>query len=225
LRRSEAGARTIASWRAAALVAASLLLASLGGCDSGTKWHSTDLTGAFPALSFTMTRAADGKQVTAADYRGQVVMVYFGYTFCPDVCPTTLANVAEVLKRMGPDASHVRVLFVTVDPKRDTPDILRAYVKNFAPQIDGLRGTPDQLASMARRYRVAYSATSAKDGQPYEVTHSSAVYVFDGSGAARLLVSSLSTAQPDIAGAASDLKRLVEDANPPGLIDRLLRLV
>jgi protein SCO1/2 len=225
LRRCEAGARPIASWRAAALVAVGLLLAALGGCDSGSKWHSTNLTGAFPALTFTMTRAADGKQVTAADYRGQVVMVYFGYTFCPDVCPTTLANVAEMLKRMGPDAQHVRVLFVTVDPKRDTPDILRAYVKNFAPQVVGLRGTPDQLASMARRYRVAYSTTSAKDGQPYEVTHSSAIYVFDGSGAARLLVSSLSTAQPDIAGAAADLKRLVEDANPPSLIDRLLRLV
>ena len=169
-----------------------------------------------------MTRASDGREVTAADYRGQVVMLYFGYTFCPDVCPTTLANIAAVFDRLGPQAAqHVRVLFVTVDPERDTEPALAAYVKNFAPQIEGLRGTPDQLAALARRYRVAYSVAPATRDHPYEVTHSPAIYVFDGSGAARLLVSSLGTPAPDVAGTAADLQRLVDEAHPQGWFARL----
>ncbi len=148
-------------------------------------------------------------------------MLYFGYTFCPDICPTTLANVAEILNQLGPEAEHVRVLFVTVDPDRDTAPVLAAYVKNFAPQIEGLRGTPDQLEALARRYRIAYSVTPETKDHPYEVTHSSAIYVFDASGAARLLVSSLGTAEPDVAGTAADLKQLVEEANPPGWFARL----
>ena len=172
-----------------------------------------------------MTRASDGKRVTAEDYHGQVVMLYFGYTYCPDVCPTTLSNLADVLKRLGPDAQHVRVLFVTVDPNRDTPSVLAEYVKNFAPQIEGLRGSPDQLAALARRYRVVYSVSPETKDHPYEVTHSSAIYVFDGTGTARLLVPSLSSTTPDIGGTTADLRHLVVQANPPGLFARLLRLV
>lgn len=211
--------------RVAGLIVVGLVLVLLGGCNSGAKWHSIDVSGSFPPLGFTMTRASDGKRVTAADYRGRIVMVYFGYTFCPDVCPTTLSNVANILTRLGPDAKHVRVLFVTVDPNRDTPPVLAAYVKHFAPQIEGLRGTPDELAALARRYRVAYSVTPESKNHPYEVTHGSAIYVFDGSGAIRLLVASLASAKPDLAGTAADLRRLVEKANPPGLFARLLRLV
>ena len=211
--------------RVVGLVGAALGLALLCGCGKGAQWHATDVSGAFPPLAIAMQRASDGKEVTQADYRGQTVLLYFGYTFCPDICPTTLANIADILTRLGPDAQHVRVLFVTVDPNRDTPSVLAAYVRNFAPQIDGLRGTPDQLAALARRYRVYYSVTPGTKDHPYEVSHSSAIYIFDGSGAARLLVSSLGTAQPDIAGTAADLRRLVDEANPPGLLARLLRLV
>jgi protein SCO1 len=197
----------------------------LAGCDDNTKWHSVDVSGSLPPLSFTMTRASDGKAVTQADYRGQIVLLYFGYTFCPDVCPTTLSNIHDILTRIGPDAQHVRVLFVTVDPNRDTAPVLAAYVENFAPQIAGLRGTPDQLAALARRYRVVYSVTPATDDHPYEVTHSSAIYVFDGSDAARLIIASLASTTPDIPGTAADLKRLVEQVHSPGLVARLLRLV
>ena len=211
--------------RAGGLVGAAVCLALLGGCDSGAKWHSIDVSGSSPPLAFTMTRASDGKQVTAADYRGEIVMLYFGYTFCPDVCPTTLSNIAASLDRLGPDARHVRVLFVTVDPDRDTPSVLATYVKNFGSQVEGLRGTPDQLTALARRYRVVYSVRPATKDHPYEVTHASAIYVFDGSGAARLLVPSLASKTPDIAGTAGDLERLIEETNPPGLISRLLRLV
>jgi protein SCO1/2 len=205
---------------------AGLAVALLGGCSREGTWHATDISGSFPDLAFTMTRAADGKPVTAADYRGQVAMLYFGYTFCPDVCPTTLANVADMLSGLGDTARHVRFLFVTVDPNRDSAAVLADYVENFGPRVDGLRGTPDQLAALARRYRVVYSVTPESAGHPYEVTHSSAIYVFDASGAARLVTTSLSSAKPDEAGVGADLKRLVEQtASPPGLIDRLLRLV
>lgn len=183
----------------------------LAGCDQPASWHSMDVSGSAPPLQFTMTRASDGKLVTNADYRGQVVLLYFGYTFCPDVCPATLANLAQILGRLGPEARQVRVLFVTVDPNRDTLAVLAAYVKNFAPQIDGLRGTPDQLESLARRYRLVYSVTPETKTHPYEVTHASAIYVFDRSGAARLLVPSLASATPDTAGIVLDLKRLIAE--------------
>jgi protein SCO1/2 len=136
-----------------------------------------------------------------------------------------LSNVDDILKRLGPDAKHVRLLFVTVDPGRDTPSLLAEYVKNFGPRFDGLRGTPDQLAALARRYRLVYSVKPETKDHPYEVTHSAAIYVFDGSGAARLLVPSLASTTPDIAGTAADLRRLVEETHPPGFFTRILRLV
>ncbi len=185
----------------------------LTGCGKTEKWHSTNLKGSMPNLAFTMTRASDGQQVTAKDFRGKVTLLYFGYTFCPDVCPTTLSNIGAVLKKLGPKADQVRMLFVTVDPNRDTLDVLKHYTKLFAPQIVGLRGTPDQLAALARRYRVSYSVTPKSPGHPYEVSHSSAVYVFDKTGALRLLISSMSTAKPDIDGATADLKRLIDESD------------
>ncbi len=135
-----------------------------------------------------MMDASTGKPVTATDFRGKVVLLYFGYTLCPDFCPTTLTNLADVLDKLGALANQVRILFVTVDPNRDSLDTLKGYVKLFAPQIVGLRGTPDQLAELARRYRVAYSVTPASNGHPYQVTHSSIVFVFDAAGQARLIL-------------------------------------
>jgi protein SCO1/2 len=184
---------------------------ALSGCTPSAKWHAMNVSGSKP--------------VTAADYRGKIVLLYLGYTNCPDVCPTTLANLASVLRRLGSDANHVRILFVTVDPNRDTPQVLKEYVENFAPQIDGLRGTADQLEALARRYRLVYSVEPETKDHPYEVTHSSAIYVFDGSGAARLLIASLSTTTPDIPGTAADLKRLAEAGSPPGFFAQLMRLV
>ncbi|HUY69214.1 MAG TPA: SCO family protein, partial [Alphaproteobacteria bacterium] len=142
--------------RPAAVFCAFALIALLAGCDNG-HWHSMNIEGSSPPLAFHMTRAADGKPVTAADYRGKVVMLYFGYTFCPDACPMTLTNIGRILDRLGPLAKNIRVLFVTVDPNRDTLPVLKAYMKHFVPQIAGLRGTPDQIAALARRYRVVYS--------------------------------------------------------------------
>lgn len=207
--------------RLGAPLAACLALVLLAGCGAGSAWHAVDVTGSLPPLSLTMTRSEDGKQVTQADYRGETVLLYFGYTNCPDVCPTTLSEVHDILTRLGPEARHVRMLFVTVDPNRDTAPVLSAYVKNFGTEIDGLRGTPDELAALARRYRVEYSVTPASGNHPYDVTHSSAIFVFDGSGAARLIVASLSSTAPDVAGTTADLKRLVDEGHPPGLLAQL----
>jgi protein SCO1/2 len=190
--------------RAVTLIAITLLSA----CTASATWHDTDITGAVPALALTMTRASDGQTVTGADYRGKVTLLYFGYTQCPDVCPMTLSNAALVLRALGPAANDVRVLFVTVDPNRDTLPVLKQYAAAFAPQIVGLRGDPNQLAALARRFRVAYSV-DPKGPDGYTVSHSSAIYAFDGMGKARLLISSLSTTTPDIAGVTSDLRRLI----------------
>ncbi|MGH6991475.1 MAG: SCO family protein, partial [Stellaceae bacterium] len=184
-----------------------------------------NVTGTSPSLAFTLTRTSDGKEVTEADYRGKIVLLYFGYTNCPDVCPTTLFHIDQILKKLGPAAKPIRVLFVTVDPHRDSLTQLKAYVANFGPQVDGLRGTADQLAALARRYRVVYSVSPATKSHPYEVSHSSAIYVFDTSGRARLLIPSLATTKPDIAGTAADLKRLVEEKHPPGFFSRLMSWV
>ncbi|HTV37690.1 MAG TPA: SCO family protein [Xanthobacteraceae bacterium] len=170
------------------------------------------MTGALPPLNFTMTRASDGKTVTAADYRGKIVLVYFGYTYCPDVCPMTLTNITRMLKTLGQRADDVRVLFVTVDPNRDTVPVLKQYTGAFAPQVVGLRGTPDQLETFAKRYRVAYSVHPASPGHPYEVTHGAAVYVFNRSGDIKLIFTHLSTAGGSLAGTTEDLQRMVAGA-------------
>ncbi len=193
-------------------VAAALFLALLICGPQAKAWNSTDMTGALPALNFTMTRATDGKTVTAADFKGKVILLYFGYTFCPDVCPTTLLDIATMLKTMGKQADDVRVLFVTVDPDRDTLPVLKNYTNAFAPQIMGLRGAPDQLATLAKRYRVAYSVTPASGGNPPEVTHSSAVYVFDRDGAIKLLFTGLAVQNAKLDGMTADLRQLVSQS-------------
>lgn len=183
-------------------IAALTCLLLLSGCDA-QPWYGTNITGAMPRLQFSMMRASDGANVTAGDYRGRLVVLYFGYTQCPDICPATLANLAEALQKLGTKANRVAVLFVTVDPNRDTLPILKAYVKAFAPQIDGLRGSDNALAALARRYRVAYSVNA---GPPYQVMHSSAVFMFDADGRARIVT--LST--DDTSALAADMERLLD---------------
>ena len=199
--------------------------AALSACNRDEGWHATDVTGISPDLQFTMTRAEDGRHVTAADYSGKVTLLYFGYTFCPDVCPTTLANVAEILKGLGSEASKVRVLFVTVDPGRDTANILNQYTDAFSPQVDGLAGTADQLAALARRYRIAYSVKPNDDPSRYEVSHSPAIYVFGKEGRARLLIGNLGVGKPDLKGIGADLHRLIGDNGKSGWLGWLQGVV
>jgi protein SCO1/2 len=183
---------------------ASIALLCLTACGPQKPWHATDITGSAPDLSFRMVRASDGLKVSQEDYRGRVVLLYFGYTHCPDVCPTTLANLSDVLNRLGRDAEKVRVLFVSVDPSRDTLEVLKQYAEAFAPQVDGLRGSDAAIADLARRYRVAYTVKKTPD---YVVTHTSAVFVFDDESRARLVA----THTNDTAGLADDIRRLATE--------------
>jgi len=178
--------------------ALALLLAACGRQPSGV----TDIAGAMPDLRFAMVRANDGADVSAQSYRGKAVILYFGYTHCPDECPATLANFAAMLRRLGPRANDVRVLFVSVDPARDTLPVLKSYVNAFAPQVDGLRGTPDEIADFARRYRVLYSVKPVPAGE--EVMHSDAVFFFDPAGRARLVT----TQTDDTKAIAADVENL-----------------
>ncbi len=177
-----------------------LLLLVLAACGRGEiRPGVTDISGVMPDLKLAMTRANDGAAVTQDSYRGKIVILYFGYTHCPDVCPATLSNLADVLKDLGPRANDVRVLFVSVDPARDTIPELKSYVTAFAPQIDGLRGSPNAIAQLARRFRVLYSVTQTPHGE--EVMHSGSAFIFDRDGHAREVLTSTS----DTKGITKDL--------------------
>ncbi len=192
--------RNALAWCAIALGAM-----ALGGCGRRPiQPDVTDVTGLVAPLKFNLTDQ-NGQAVNAADYRGDVVLLYFGYTHCPDACPATLTKLADALNTLGAQASRVRVLFVTVDPRRDTTAVLKSYVSDFGPQFIGLRGTASQLTAMIKRYRVSYHDEKPDRNGNYEVDHSSAVFVFDGRGRARLLVQTGAAA----GAVATDLRRLL----------------
>jgi protein SCO1 len=188
---------------AMALLAALLLLVAACG-SQGPSFSMQDVSGLLPRLDFRLTDQ-DGRPVTASDYRGKVVLLYFGYTHCPDACPTTLTTLSEAMRRLGPDAAKVRVLFVTVDPQRDTAEVMRRYVGFFGPQFVGLRGDDDALTALSKRYRIAYHREPPDRNGYYAVDHSSAVFVFDASGRARLLAREGDNPRT----IAQDLERLV----------------
>ena len=212
--------------RRAGLVCA-LLFAPIGMAAPAraAPWHDIDVRGSAPRLGFAATDAASGTPATAADFRGKIVLLYLGYTDCPDICPLTLHNIAVVLQRLGKQAAEIRVLFVTVDPHRDTLPVLHRYAALFGPQFVGLRPDANQLARLARRYRLAYSVDSGDAGHPYAVTHSAAVFVFDRTGAARLLIPSLDSATPDLAGVTADLRRLLRGDGGSGWFAWLARRI
>lgn len=187
-----------------ALVLATAVL--LAGCDDSRHWSLKNIDGMMPPLRFTLTND-DGQRVTAGDYRGQVTLLYFGYTHCPDVCPTTLAKLAQSVRALGDRAGGVRVLFVSVDPRRDTVAVLHRYVHAFGPRVTGLRGDQHVLRALARRYRVTYGYGPPDAQGSYEVSHSSAVFVFDRGGRIRLLAQQ----DDDVRAITHDLRRLLAE--------------
>jgi protein SCO1/2 len=181
-----------------------VLEACSGPKNPTTAFHGDDISGVMSSLEFTLT-GPSGATMTAADVRGKTVLLYFGYTHCPDVCPTTLAKLSQALKRLGPAAAAVRVLFVSVDPKRDSGQELGRYASYFGPQFMGLTGTDDQLTALTKRFRVAYRRDAPDARGDYAVYHSSAVFVFDRSGSARLLATPDETSDE----LAEDLKAVI----------------
>ena len=122
-----------------------------------------------------------GRAVTDKDLRGKPTLVYFGFTYCPEVCPTTLTAITSWLHLLGPDADRLNVVFISLDPERDTPEAMKAYLSNFDPQIRGLTGSVEDVAATAKAYRVYYKKVPTSDGS-YTVDHSTAVYMFDAKG-------------------------------------------
>ena len=192
----------------AALLTTMFLSAGLAACSrpDTTPWKLTDVSGHLPDLDFKLTDDT-GKPVTGQSFLGQTTLVYFGYTHCPDVCPETMARLMQVMQQLGPDAKNTRIVFVTVDPARDTAAALHDYVRAFdAQHAVGLTGTDGAIESIAKRYRVAYQMEKREPSGAYDVTHSSAVYIFDSQGHARLLA----TESDSIDTITHDLRRVID---------------
>lgn len=167
--------------------------AALAGCERAAspadklQFKGVDITGADYGRQLSLPDQ-DGKLRTLADFKGKVVVVFFGYTQCPDVCPTTLAELAQVKKSLGPDGDKLQGIFVSVDPERDTPQLLKAYLANFDPGFVALRGTPEQTASAAKEFKVFYAKVPGKTEGSYTIDHTAGSYVFDMQGRLRLFV-------------------------------------
>jgi protein SCO1/2 len=178
---------------------------ALAGCGDGKpQFRNTDVTGADYAKGFALTDH-NGKRVTLADYKGKVVTVFFGFTQCPDVCPTALAEMREVVSRLGPDGQRLQVLFITIDPERDTQALLAQYVPAFHPGFVGLYGDAATTAAVAKDFKVFYQKVPGKTPGNYTMDHSAGTYVFDPQGKLRLYLKHGETP----VRIAEDLRRLL----------------
>ena len=167
------------------------LLLVLAGCSNGdTDWNAKSIKGLMPDLAFSLT-ATDGEPFTPEDKAGQVRLLFFGFTNCPDICPATMARLQKAVDQM-PEGMQDEgtLLFVSVDPKRDTPQRIGEFVDFFGDNIVGLTSDEQTLRTLAKRYRTTFGYGQPDDQGNYDVSHSSAVYVFDGQGRARLLIRS-----------------------------------
>lgn len=171
-------------WRSSLLLA---VLAAAACSPEAPKFLSTDITGADFGKELALT-GHDGKPRTLADFRGKAVVLFFGYTHCPDVCPTTLADMAGVMKKLGNDAERVQVLFVTVDPERDTSLVLSQYVPAFDPRFLGLYGDLAATQRAAKEFKIFYEKRAASAPGAYTIDHSAQSYVLDPQGRLRLFV-------------------------------------
>ena len=173
------------------LILASLASPWLAACERGPagasskSFRSIDITGAEYARDFNLLDA-EGKRRQLADFKGKIVVVFFGFTQCPDVCPTTLLELAAVKKALGADGARVQGIFIAVDPERDTPELLKAYVGNFGADFVALRGTAEETLATAKHFKVFYAKAPGSTEASYTVDHTAASYVFDTQGRVRL---------------------------------------
>lgn len=180
----------------------------MGGADAPkAAFKAVDITGADYAKDFALPDV-DGKVRTMADFKGKAVLVFFGFAQCPDVCPTTMAELAQVKKQLGADGERIQGVFITVDPERDTPDVLKGYVQNFDPSFVALRGTPEQTLATAKAFKIFYEKVPGKTPGSYTINHTAASYVFDPQGRVRLYVRYGSGAQ----ALAADFRQLLQGA-------------
>jgi protein SCO1 len=180
--------------------------AALSACtESKPQFKAIDITGADYAKDFQLPDH-NGQQRSMKDFKGKAVVVFFGFTQCPDVCPTSMAELAEVKKLLGKDGDKLQGIFITVDPQRDTPEVLKAYMGNFDPTFLALVPTPDALAQVAKDYKVHYKKVDGKTATSYTMDHSAGSYVYDPAGNVRLYTRYGSGAQ----ALASDIQLLLK---------------
>jgi len=175
-------------------LAAALLCAGLTGCDKSSSpavsapkvaFRGADITGATYARALSLPDI-DGKPRTLADFKGKVTAIFFGYTQCPDACPTTMAELAQVRKALGPDGDKLQGVFVSLDPERDTPAILKSYMASFDPSFIALRGTPEQTKAAADEFKIFYAKVPGKVEGSYTLDHTAGTFVIDTQGNVRL---------------------------------------
>ena len=165
---------------------ASVPLAMLSACsDPRPQFAAVDITGADYAQGFSLSDH-NGRPRSLKDFAGKVVVVFFGYTQCPDVCPTSMLELAQVRKALGADGERLQGIFISVDPERDTPEVLKSYMSNFDPSFVALRPTPDRLAATAKDFKVYYKKVEGKTPGSYSMDHSAGSYVYDTQGRLRL---------------------------------------
>lgn len=179
----------------------------LAGCTSSATYNAHDITGILPDLNFELTNE-NGVRVDETDYdQARLNLLFFGYTNCPDICPTTLTRLAAAMSNLDKDVrKNINILFVSVDPKRDSPQDLKQYTAYFGPNIIGLTGTQEQLRELTKRMRVTYSYGEPNENGFYLVSHSGAIFVFDQQGNARLLIGQ----DQSIKQITSDLRTLLQ---------------
>ena len=171
-----------------AIAAIFILCFALNGCESKPVFNALDITGIQGYGSDFNLTDHTGKSRTLADFRGKVVVMFFGYTHCPDVCPTTLSEMRQVMQMLGSDAQRLQVLFVTVDPVRDTPELLSKYVPSFDPSFLGLFGDLSATEKVAKDFKIFYRVSPGKTADSYSVDHTAASLVFDPQGRLRLFI-------------------------------------
>lgn len=184
-----------------------VLVMMFGACSKKEEvpFNNVDITGATYAREFSLTDHT-GARRSLADYRGKAVALFFGFTQCPDICPTTLQELAAVKKDLGADGDKLQVLFVTLDPERDTQEVLAKYVANFDPSFVGLVGNPEETAQFTREFKILVQKVPGQTETSYTLNHSTGTYVFDREGHVRLFVSHAS----EPAALLADLKRLLK---------------
>ncbi|MEK7943363.1 SCO family protein [Pigmentiphaga sp. YJ18] len=184
--------------------AAAVAAAMLAACEKKPSFNSTDVSGSDLGTDLSLTDS-NGQARTLQDFKGKVLVVFFGFVQCPDVCPTTLAEFVQVKNSLGKDGDKVQVAFVTVDPERDTPEILRAYVTQFDPGFLGLRGDADATARVAKSFKVFYAKVPGKEPGSYTMDHTAGVYIYDPEGHLRLFARH----NAGVDALASDIRQLL----------------
>ena len=174
----------IKSVAACALLAGATVLFSACS-EKKVEFRGIDVTGAEYARDLPLTDH-NGQQRSLKDFAGKVVVVFFGFTQCPDVCPTSMQELAEVKRSLGADGDRLQGIFVTVDPERDTAEMLKAYMGNFDPSFLALRGSPEQLAAVAKDFKIYYKKVEGKTDTSYTMDHSAGSYVYDPAGRLRV---------------------------------------